>query len=641
MVDPLPPSLLALFDPPDGLIGSFGWICGYSADPVFMEEAVHRFTQGSKSSRMADGSIALVLMLDPSCPQITGASGVLHLPAKESGGNRYRLVHAKVALLLFAPKDGSDGYIIRLVVSTGNWTMATVEESIDLYWSFDWAVGQNGEDEQQRADLFASWAMIKWLRLSFDHSLLYRETADPADREDNMLSAILDGLKPVKIEPRFFDNRAEGLLDQIVRRVPLGRRNQLVMGSGFFEGGNADRLPKIPRRIVDKLKNKLSSSVTISLVIDPDKCQCIAASARTIIDAKWRILKGRVPASFGQAKHLHAKFIFSANKHSSQKQLCQNNWLYFGSGNLTKPGLVNRSGTHGNLEAGVLLFDQKLFWSGEASTNLLSHRLPFEMTDENAAVSQLLSGDMEPNFEQQYFAPPVPYLIWHPSGPNTSAKLSAPQDYKTDGFDLIGPSDNIIQKVGDEWTWLDAQPSIVVLRQMDKDHEVLVVDENGRIATGHLPPVTFEEAMSRLLNFPALPEVDEDELDPAVWSPEFPAPSGPVRNERHSTKQSSVRPMLQAIETIADLQSQIGKHQWPKWCRRLETVLIDAESSDFVQDFNAFESGVDPLEILLQPEFRPVFAETSKSKEGRRYVRVIKQVRKSWRTNLVSLEVKQ
>ncbi len=632
-------SLLDLFDPPDKMIGSFGWICGYSADPVFMEEAVQRFTQAAKAARMAEGGIALALIMDPSCPQITGAAGVLHLPAFESARNRYRLLHAKVALLLFSSRDGSENYVVRLVVSTGNWTMATTNESIDLYWSFDWALGHNGNDQQQRADLIAAWGMMKWVRENFDHSLLYRETADLADREDGKLSEILEALKSPDTQPRFFDNRKTGLLEQIVKRVPEGKRNQLVMGSGFFEGGSSSALPKVPVQIVDQLKDKLSRSVTISLVVDPEKCQCIAASRDAIDSARWCILEGRVPASFGAHKRLHAKFIFSANTHGSKRQNCRNNWLYFGSGNLTNPGLVSRSGTYGNLEAGVFMSDQKLFWSGEDDAYLLSHKLPFEIADETAALSQLFSGDMEPDFEQQFFAPPVPYLIWHPSAPESSARLSVPNGHKADGFDLIGPGGQTISKVGDEWVWDDTQPSIVVLQQGNRSHDVLVVDALGRIGTGHLPPVTFDEAMSRLVNFPALPEEGDDEQDAAESSPETPFPFNSGRIERSGVKHSSVRPLLEAIETIAEIQSHITEQQWPKWCRRLENVLVGAAASDFVRDFYAFKSGIDPLDILLRREFRPLFAETSKTEAGKRYVRLIEQVRKEWQTRILPMEV--
>ena len=39
-----PSSLAQLFEPPDQHQGVFGWLCGYSADAGFLEDAVERFS---------------------------------------------------------------------------------------------------------------------------------------------------------------------------------------------------------------------------------------------------------------------------------------------------------------------------------------------------------------------------------------------------------------------------------------------------------------------------------------------------------------------------------------------------------------------------------------------------------------------
>ena len=39
-----PPSLAQHFDAPDGYQGEFGWVCGFSADAAFMDDAAERFT---------------------------------------------------------------------------------------------------------------------------------------------------------------------------------------------------------------------------------------------------------------------------------------------------------------------------------------------------------------------------------------------------------------------------------------------------------------------------------------------------------------------------------------------------------------------------------------------------------------------
>src|ERR1700760_3639772 len=109
-----PCSLAQLFDPPDDYQGVFGWICGYSADAGFLEDAAERFSGLTKAQREHQGQISLSLMLDPGNPQIfpSEVSGFLHLPVK-SAPLPFQLLHAKVAVLGF---ERSGRALLRVVV---------------------------------------------------------------------------------------------------------------------------------------------------------------------------------------------------------------------------------------------------------------------------------------------------------------------------------------------------------------------------------------------------------------------------------------------------------------------------------------------------------------------------------------------
>ncbi len=63
-----PPALLHLFEPPDGHVGSFGWLCGYSADAYFLDAAAERFAHRTRRRRSAEGEVALGLILDSGSP---------------------------------------------------------------------------------------------------------------------------------------------------------------------------------------------------------------------------------------------------------------------------------------------------------------------------------------------------------------------------------------------------------------------------------------------------------------------------------------------------------------------------------------------------------------------------------------------
>jgi len=119
-----PDSLAQLFKPPEQHRGAFGWLCGYSADAGFLEDALERFSDLTRDRRAHQGRILLAVMLDPGNPQITPAEppGALHLPVM-AAKLPFALLHAKVAILGF---QGADGFVLRVIVSTGNWTRQTL-----------------------------------------------------------------------------------------------------------------------------------------------------------------------------------------------------------------------------------------------------------------------------------------------------------------------------------------------------------------------------------------------------------------------------------------------------------------------------------------------------------------------------------
>lgn len=182
-IEDIPLSLARHFTAPEGFIGSFGWMCGYSADSVFLEDAVERFSGRTSSQRGFEGQVAIALMLDPSNPQITPKEvpGLLHLPVV-SKTTSFKLLHAKIAILGFRHKSDARQWCLRLIVSTGNWTMDTLSRSLDLVWTNDLSsddVKAKVESlAQASADLALAWDMITWLRQFFDTRALDAKRAD-------------------------------------------------------------------------------------------------------------------------------------------------------------------------------------------------------------------------------------------------------------------------------------------------------------------------------------------------------------------------------------------------------------------------------------------------------------------------------
>lgn len=107
----------------------------------------------------------------------------------------YNLLHAKVALLGFR-RRGGEGYVIRLAVSTGNWTQDPLTDSIDLSWLIDVDTASNKQDV---ADIRAAQAMFNWLKERADCSLIERDY--DGHRPDVRLETAIDALPTSDTHP--------------------------------------------------------------------------------------------------------------------------------------------------------------------------------------------------------------------------------------------------------------------------------------------------------------------------------------------------------------------------------------------------------------------------------------------------------
>jgi hypothetical protein len=336
-----PLSLAQHFEAPDDFAGCFGWLCGYSADVGFLDDAVERFRRRSHAQRAYEGRIAIALMLDPSNPQIPPKEvpGVLHLPL--IGIRPFRLLHAKVAILGFRHASDARQWRLRLIVSTGNWTRETLEASLDLAWCVDHSnedlKSRDDSIRQARADFKAAWELLDWLRNQYDFRAL---NAKPAGRKDSesestMVEAwIADTIRNGgRIAPRFFDNRSESFLAQLPELIrehaSQSARNYLAMGSGFYEASeNNDAIPSVLKSIVSSLQQEqlLTRHPEIDVFVNPMACQAVANSVPSFNNAGWTVREAGQPECFKTPRSLHAKFIYSAS-HRDNSDACNSAWI--------------------------------------------------------------------------------------------------------------------------------------------------------------------------------------------------------------------------------------------------------------------------------------------------------------------------
>ncbi|MGF6296377.1 hypothetical protein [Paraburkholderia youngii] len=639
--------------PEDAWVGRFGWLCGYSADADFLDLAAEFFTRQTAAQRAHAGSIALSVMLDAGNPAISmlEAPGVAHLPIRAEIEKRFALLHAKVALLGFRHRDRAGEWMVRLIVSTGNWTRQTIEESLDLAWCVDVysrdlpeAHSPDEETLHRCADIEAARGMLERLSRLFDTRLL--DAAAQVRERDTGLA--IDDVSAwiaqcVKHAPngvaRFVHNEDESLLDQLPERIAQAgidvASNRLAIGSGFYESAvQSNAVPTTLSAIVARLKtNKLlSANPAVDVFVNPRACQAVAQSAKAMNKANMTIRAAAQPATIfsdSQTRALHAKFLLGY-KARNDSPYCLSAWVYLGSGNLTGPGFQRAARHGGNLEAGVVFSASDLVWSREQEFephHFVENVLPVHRRDTLEPDALSAGGDM-PEREDAYLAAPVAWFAWHPTG-DDSGELSVSDDARG-AFEVVGVSgEACARKSGANiFLWHGLRPRVVSVRWQAGDRvaiaDIPVVDEFGRVAAAALPALELEEAWWQLASFPQPPGDDVDGGDTDIDGTPHAAPP---RGE-HSRARYAVREMMNFIERLAERQTAVAEPYWSAWCCRLEQTLALLADSDGVRAFR--EMQLDPLAALRVESFRPTYAECGETPHGHAYEALLDRIGERW-----------
>lgn len=626
----MPTSLSQLFQPPDGHSGVFGWVLGYSADTHFIDAAAERFTGRTRAGR-SSGHIALAFILEEHNDlRAADMPGALHLKLK--GKPPFAKLHAKVALLLFRGAD-PEAWRIRLVVSTGNWTRQCEEDSIDMAGVVEFGEPEIGEATADRAlraaDITAAHSLLAYVRNLADDSALVRSavTRNAIEQFENRMRQIAD--VDVGLTPRFADNRGKSLLDAMVARVGQRRhRNVLVLGSGFYEGG--DRASVI-HSIVGRLKDEgaVNRGAEVYLIVNPQSCQAVAADPA---NAAWTIYPpGSSRMEREPKRALHAKFVFGA-KEKPKSDLCRFAWLFFGSGNLTRPGFLLAANGAGNLEAAIMIHPEELWWFGdnrygEGVYNYSTTRLlPMDWGEPCKPVT-LARGEPMPDPGDPVYAPPVPFLEWRACGGGVGV-LRSPQE-PDEPIDVIGRDERPCAVRDGAFVWEDDhQPEDVTIRWARGAQSAIVpvLDTEGRIGRRASHAIDFQEAMALLSGFPNPPDdtVDDgDDDDDGEGRPPGNRPGG----SSEASAPSSIRMMMQLIERIASQQKVISKYDWVPWCERLRDTLVRMKDRDEIAAFTSL--GLNPLSPLRHAPFRPDWA-GGDTAEAELYDRTLRDVAAAW-----------
>ena len=556
-------TLYTLFMPPEHCFGDFGLFCGFTATPQVLGQIRRSF-----AGEMARP--ALAAFIHPTVNAVSDIPGLAWIWMRNEG---YNLLHAKVALLGFR-KRGGDGYVIRLAVSTGNWTQDPLTDSLDLFWSID--VDSASADPLDVADLRAAWTMFDWLRNRADCRLIERDY--DGEQPDARLREAIAGLRPTDLSPRFIDSRSQALNAQVSARLrSSGKADRLIVGSGYFETAGEDG--GVPERLRKALLQSmaLKSDAQLDLFLNPLSCQGLVERAPALNDAGWT-LRRATSSVHGQDARLHAKFILLAK---GSKQVSGR--LYLGSGNLSRAGFETAANAGGNLEAGVVIdLPDGLEWRGRKG---IHNWLPIQF-DDVVAPSALQSGEDFVHPEEPGSLPPVSWLIWH------QGRLSAPDDLTIqvlapDGAERTTPCE-----------WPAPAPAIVTLA--DGGWRLPVIAE-GVLVNPPPPEMTVEDVLAGLGSFPEVPDRDAPDNGPEggeAIAQITDAPQAPPATY-------AIRRMMGLLVRLGDTQKGVDSRDWQRWCRELRQNLcaIAAQEQPMIVFFRG--AGANPLPVLADARLCP------------------------------------
>lgn len=624
-------TLLDIFVPPDGLAGHSAALVAMTGTEDFLEDAMQRFTGLRPRQRAELGHVLVYLMLDG---HASDSRQEVFPPGRIPGLHEIQprkvetdsLLHAKVALLAFAPSRTGAPVHLRLAVLTANFTYTSARQQLELVWVVDVPLDDTARPED-RADARVAGAFVETLLTQRFHC--NEQSLPPEDRKlTSRLDVLLKAASSLKTnrKPRFIHSLDRPLYDQIRERFHSAidkPRNLLLCGSGFYEEpSNKARKPAV----FDKLENLgvFTSNVRRVALVEPEKSGAVATWAKAGNTDGWEVV--RPFDALNYKRRLHAKFVYAGylrNGHLS------NGWIYLGSGNLSRRGLLTHGGmAKGNVETGVVFavddrldgeaIKRWLFWSDEAEI----------IGDEEWAIGQV--GDA-PDAQPILEATPI-----------LSAMIETAQTRRLLLLwreDFSGES-----RVRISWTgrdWFDVKRGSEIPLQNDESPTALnvagesthrwvvpVVDAAGRVGW-QLPRFdTYADALAALLDFPIRPAeaTDDDDSDEEDGRNMNGKGTGERTEERvEQEKRYALHAAAELIEKVAALQAVLPKSMLDDWLDHLDRMFRASFPQALIETWRTHR-----LNIFLHLKAEELRPPNLNEQQEARYSEVLDGAARAW-----------
>lgn len=623
-------TLLDIFVPPEGMVGHSAALVAMTGAEDFLEDAAQRFTGLRPQQRAEMGNVLVYLMLDG---HASSSRQEVFPPGRIPGLHEFQprevtpgsLLHAKVALMAFAPSRTGAPVHLRLAVLTANYNYTSARQQLELVWVVDLPLVGSARVED-RADVAAAGAFVETLlarRFHRDEQALPVKERKLTARLDVLLAAA-SSLAPANRKPRFIHSLDRPLYDQIRERFRSAidkPRNLLLCGSGFYEEPSTkEPSTKAPKPAVfSKLEDlgDFTTNVRRVALVEPDEAGAVAcwakdedekkkrhASTKTAIrkdgEGKtdgWKLV--RPIDALGRNRRLHAKFVYAGyfrDRHVS------NGWLYLGSGNLSRRGILSHGGmAEGNVETGVVFevperfgpedLERWLFWSDEAKT---------VGDKEWAEIQEGDKLDKQPILE----APPILSATIETS-PSRQLRLLWRDDVSTESRASICWTGRgwFDVKRGDAVPLRDDETPTALSVSGESDHKwvVPVVDAAGRV--GWQPPRfdTYADALAALLDFPIRPAeaTDDGDGDEGEGGGIKGADTGAAAEQE---KSYALHAAAELVEKVAALQAALPESMLDDWLDHLDRMFRASFPEPLIATWRAHR--LDVFAHLREPELR-------------------------------------
>lgn len=620
--------LLDLFRPPEGLVGQGGLLSAFSASVDFLEEAACAFNGLSPRRRAHVGVSPLLLFLDAHATsraaliKPSDVPGVIEVtPRREQP----EVMHAKVGLLCFGRGRSAPAGHIRLLVSTANWTQASARRQLELAWQLDLAIvdektvgpAHERADVRQAADFFETlsgrYEALPW-QLHLDRILKLARNEPPQKRSKRFLHTL----------PLAGAARGKSIIEHLRDDAPHDRENPrdvVICAAGFYEATGKKRSKPEVLGAIEGLPG-LKSGPRFAVARSTDAGALAGWRAE---DDGWHVMPAVDPAD-GTPRSLHAKFVYVGRRWGAA---VRDGWLYLGSGNMTRRGLLWAPGSapRGNVEAGVVVEV-----ADKLDADALAAALFVALDHDPIAVDELETGhDDELDIAGAPTLATPPILVAREGRDADGTRfLSLTWSEAASGSCIIsGPFGELEVAAGTARIALGSVdcPSALNVEVNGLRFAVAVIDIEGRVCRVAFSVGRFEDALADLLRFP-LPrpgeDSDDDDANIEDASNEDDDGAGGSSDDDEDLRYP-LQDAMELLERLGAAQAALRADQLHDWLGHLEMHLRESFSPALRAAWRAL--GVPIFSTLKQPGFCPPNLAVD---DVKRYRELLRRVAAAW-----------